>query len=166
MHINMLRYKPMIYALQLALFLLVASTCFAAGVSATGPSPKDKCPVCGMFVAKYPDWTATISFKDAGSSYFDGPKDLFTFYSNLKKYRPSGNAAAMTSITVKDYYTLKQIDARQAWYVIGGDVYGPMGKELIPFAAASDAQAFLKDHKGSRILRFNDINQAVLKSLQ
>jgi nitrous oxide reductase accessory protein NosL len=161
----MSRFMPIIRTLQLTLFLLVASTCYAAGIAATGPSPKDKCPVCGMFVAKYPDWTAAVSFKDAQSSYFDGPKDLFTFYLNIKKYRSSGTDA-ISSMSVKDYYTLKQIDARLAWYVIGGDVYGPMGKELIPFATDSDAKTFLKDHKGSRILRFNDINQAVLKSLQ
>ncbi|MGQ9653410.1 MAG: nitrous oxide reductase accessory protein NosL, partial [Thermodesulfobacteriota bacterium] len=36
------------------------------------PGPKDKCPVCGMFVAKYPDWTAQVLFKDGRSVFFDG----------------------------------------------------------------------------------------------
>ena len=29
------------------------------------PSPKDKCTVCGMFVAKYPDFAAQIAFKES-----------------------------------------------------------------------------------------------------
>ena len=48
-------------------FLLI----FSLSVPALGgekkalkPSPKDRCPVCGMFVAKYPDWVAEIIFKD------------------------------------------------------------------------------------------------------
>jgi copper chaperone NosL len=51
-------------------------------------SGKEKCPVCGMFVSKYPDWVATIQFNDGTHVAFDGPKDLFTYFLNLKKYNP------------------------------------------------------------------------------
>ena len=36
----------------------------AAGKGANSVPPNAKCPVCGMFVVKYPDWTATARFKD------------------------------------------------------------------------------------------------------
>jgi nitrous oxide reductase accessory protein NosL len=60
---------------------------------------------------------------------------------------------------------MKTIDAGSAFFVVGSDVYGPMGKELIPFISRADAEAFKKDHKGKRILRFEDIKPGVIKKL-
>jgi copper chaperone NosL len=142
------------------------STAFAAPPTNLAPSSKDKCPVCGMFVSKYPDWVATVTFKDSTALFFDGAKDLFTWYHNMQKYTPARNQAAISSITVNDYYTLKPIDARQAYFVVGSDVHGPMGKELVPFGKATDAQAFLKDHKGKKALRFNEVTPSILKSME
>ena len=130
------------------------------------PSAGDKCPVCGMFVAKYPNWVASITFKGASALFFDGPKDLFTYYLNPGKYTPGRAPTAITEIQVKDYYTLKRIDARKAFYVIGSDVYGPMGKELVPFEKTGDAEAFMRDHKGKRVVRFKQITPAVMKTLE
>lgn len=143
--------------------LLVIMVSFAA--AATTPTHKDKCPVCGMFVSKYPNWTTTITFKDNSSLFFDGAKDLFTYYHAIKKYTPNKKQSDIAAITVIDYYTLKQIDARSAYFVIGSDVYGPMGHELIPFAKETEAKGFLKDHKGKKVLRLNEISSEVVKGL-
>lgn len=143
------------------LLLLVLTT--SVTHAASSPSPKDKCPVCGMFVAKYPDWVVVATFKDSTTYFFDGAKDFFTWYHNMKKFTPSRNQTAISTIFMRDYYHLKHIDARAAYFVIGSDVYGPMGKELVPFEKQSDAQAFLKDHQGKKILRFNDVTPAILK---
>ena len=145
---------------------LTFSAAFAASPSTSAPTQKDKCPVCGMFVSKYPDWVATVTFKDSTVLFFDGTRDFFTWYHNMQKYSPSRKQAHIASITVNDYYTLKPVDALQAHFVIGSDVYGPMGKELVPFRKLNDAQAFLKDHKGKMVLRFQDITPAILKSLE
>ena len=66
--------------------------------------PKDKCPVCGMFVKKYPDWVSQIVFKDGSYAVFDGAKDLFKYYHGLKKYNPSHAPSDIDSIYVTDYY--------------------------------------------------------------
>jgi copper chaperone NosL len=145
---------------------LSSSGAFAAPPTTPAPLAKDKCPVCGMFVSKYPDWVATVTFKDSSVLFFDGVKDFFTYYHNMQKYTPSRKQADIATITVNDYYTLKPVDARQAHFVFGSDVYGPMGKELVPFGKLNDAHAFLKDHKGKRVLRFSDINPRVLKSME
>ena len=58
-----------------------------------------------------------------------------------------------------------QIDGREAFYVLGSDVYGPMGKELIPFEKETEARGFLKDHGGRSILRYREVTPAVLKLL-
>ena len=146
--------------------LMICCTVIAATVSAPAPATKDKCPVCGMLVAKYPDWVVTVTFKDSTTLFFDGAKDFFTYYHNMKKYSPVRSQDFIVAITVRDYYHLKQVDARKSSFVIGSDVYGPMGKELVPFEKTADAIAFQKDHVGKKILTFKDITPAVLKAME
>ncbi len=137
----------------------------AAGVQGR-PAPGDKCPVCGMFVAKYPDWVGVLVFKDGGVAWFDGAKDLFKFLLKPERYVKGRAAGDVDRVLVTDYYGLKLLDARQAWFVIGSDVFGPMGTELVPFAREADAREFKADHKGTGLLRFDDVGPATLKQLQ
>lgn len=129
------------------------------------PAQKDKCIVCGMFVAKYPDWTAEIIFKDGQVLFFDGGKDLFKFYFNMDKYRPGSDKASVSAIFVTEYYDVTFINAFNAFYVIGSDVYGPMGRELIAFQNEADSKEFFKDHKGKQIIRFNEITPGLIDQL-
>jgi copper chaperone NosL len=129
------------------------------------PSPRDKCPVCGMFVAKYPDFLAEIIFKDGTYAVFDGTKDMFKYYFNLKKYDPKKKVEDIDSVYVTDYYSLALIDGYQALYVIGSDVFGPMGKELIPLEKEADAKEFMKDHRGKAIVKFSDVTHEMVKAL-
>lgn len=145
--------------------LLTVVGVFAANKSAATIPLTAKCPVCGMFVAKYPDWSATALFKDGTTLYYDGPKDMFTHYLNTPRYTPGKRQSDIISLTVKEYYSLTMIDARTAFFVYGSDVYGPMGSELIPFKTAKDAADFKLDHKGKRILRFNEITKQTINSL-
>jgi nitrous oxide reductase accessory protein NosL len=144
----------------------VAAVTGTAGKSLPSSVPAAaKCPVCGMFVAKFPDWTATARFKDGTVSYYDGPKDMFGHYFDTARYTPGKRQGDITALAVKEYYSLAMIDARSAYYVTGSDVYGPMGNELIPFITEKDANSFKLDHKGKRIIRFKDITQQAIKSL-
>jgi nitrous oxide reductase accessory protein NosL len=118
-----------------------------------------------MFVAKYPDFVAEVSFKDGTYAVFDGAKDMFKYYLNLKKYASAKEIEEIASIYVTDYYSLEPIDGLAAWYVVGSDVFGPMGKELIPFGKETDARGFVKDHKGKTLLRFKDVGVELIKGL-
>jgi nitrous oxide reductase accessory protein NosL len=118
-----------------------------------------------MFAAKYPDFLAEIVFKDGSYAVFDGPKDMFKYYFQLKKYNPSKKVEDIDSIYVTDYYSLTLIDGHEACYVTESDIYGPMGKELIPFEKEPDAAEFLKDHKGKSSLRFKEITHDLIKGL-
>lgn len=153
-----------IIAAVVLISVLTAAVVLAAAKGTAVPAGA-KCPVCGMFVAKYPDWTATARFKDGTTYYYDGPKDMFSHYFDTARYTPGRRQADVAALSVKEYYSLKMIDARAAWFVIGSDVYGPMGFELIPFDNEKDAAAFKTDHKGKRILRFNDITRQTVSSL-
>jgi nitrous oxide reductase accessory protein NosL len=128
--------------------------------------PRDKCPVCGMFVARYPEWLAAVRFADGTHAVFDGAKDLFRFLAAPGEYAPQRSAAEVRAILVTDYYAVRQVDARTAWFVLGSDVLGPMGHELVPFEAERDAREFMADHHGRRLLRFGDVTPAVLRELE
>jgi len=121
------------------------------------PGAKDLCPVCGMIVSKYPNWVAVVTWKDGHSHFFDGAKDMFKFLHDLKKYAPGHRQEDIAGIWVTDFYNLERMDARQALFVAGSDVLGPMGHEFVPLANQADADDFLKDHKGRRIYTFKQI---------
>ena len=154
-----------------ALRVIVVTMLLLAGFPLTGETSTisaaktDKCPVCGMFVAKYPDFLAKIIFTDGSYAVFDGAKDMFKYYFNLKKYSAAKEISDIASIAVTDYYEMSSIDGREAWFVIGSDVYGPMGRELMPFAEKADAQGFMKDHSGKKILRFEEVTPDTIKRL-
>ncbi|MBS1160755.1 MAG: putative lipoprotein involved in nitrous oxide reduction [Proteobacteria bacterium] len=129
----------------------------ALAQSVPKPGTKDLCPVCGMIVAKYPNWVAVVTWKDGHSHFFDGAKDLFKFLHDLAKYAPGHRREDIAGIYVTDFYNLEIIDARRALFVAGSDVLGPMGHEFVPLASQADADDFMKDHKGRRVYGFKQI---------
>ncbi len=131
---------------------------------------KEKCPVCGMFVYKYPRWVAQIYFMHNNKEEhlsFDGVKDMMKFYFHPKEWGDYGveSKKDMIKITVTDYYSQKSIDAKKAFYVIGSDIYGPMGHELIPFEYEDEAKTFSMDHKGLKVVKFEDITPSEVHKL-
>ena len=154
------------FFLTLALVLTGAEAPTTAEGAPITATKADKCPVCGMFVAKYPDFLAQIVFTDGSHALFDGCKDMFKYYLDFKKYNAAKNLADIAAIQVTDYYSMMPIDGRTAWYVVGSDVFGPMGRELIPFQQETDAQEFMKDHSGKKLLRFTEITPELMKGLE
>jgi copper chaperone NosL len=142
------------FALALLLSLWAA---LAAAQMPPKPGPKDACPVCGMLVSKYPNWVAAIVYKDGHAHHFDGAKDMFKFWFDPPKYAARHSRDMIASIWVTDYYGLKKIDARKAFYVVGSDVLGPMGHEFVALANKADAEDFMKEHKGVRLLSFEQV---------
>ena len=137
--------------------LLAAWIPLAAAQAIPKPGAKDLCPVCGMLVSKYPNWVAVVTWKDGHAHFFDGAKDMFKFLQDLPKYAPGHRPEEINGIYVTDFYNLERIDARKALFVFGSDVLGPMGHELIPLASQADANDFMKDHKGKKILPFDRV---------
>lgn len=151
--------------LIVALSLAATLAAFAEPVQLSRPGPKDTCPVCGMFVARYPAWVATVQYKDGHAHHFDGAKDLFKYLEDLPRWAPGHDAANIAAIGVTEYYSVSLIDARSAYYVIGSDVLGPMGHELIPLETLDDAREFMADHQGAGILRFDQVAAQLLIKL-
>src|SRR5512135_1038943 len=96
------------------IFMMASITIPHASAAAGTPVPPvstDRCPVCGMFVSKYPAWTAEIVFTDGSYAVFDGTKDMFTYYLDIGKYSPSKKREDIASMYVMDYYAVSFIDA-------------------------------------------------------
>lgn len=127
------------------------------------PSEKERCPVCGMFVVKYPAWLAQVYMENGGTHFFDGVKDMMAFYFEPQKY---GSDSNVTELYVTDYYTQNLIDGTKAFYVVGSDTYGPMGHEFIPFDSMPAAEAFKKDHHGKEILSFDQIKLDLVNEMR
>ena len=125
--------------------------------------PKNaKCPVCGMFVSKYPKWTAQMDHDDK-TYYFDGVKDMMKYYIFDGDFLYE--RSHISQMHVSDYYTLEMIEAKKAFYVLDSDIFGPMGRELIPFKSEKNAQTFLSDHHGKSIVKFDEITDKMLMAL-
>lgn len=148
--------------LVLIIFLQLGLAGFVSAADLTLPGKKDRCPVCGMFVAPYPDWVSTIQFEDGSQLFFDGAKDLFRYYFSLPNKQDSRTREQIAGIYLTDYYSTRLLPVDQLYLVLGSDVYGPMGHELVPVAGKAAAENFLKDHQGTKILRFEQLTPQLL----
>lgn len=154
-------------AVSLGLLLVAPMIPAADDIEAPArPGPRDRCPVCGMFVAPHPEWVAQVRHGDGTTVFFDGCKDLFKYLLSLERYAPEGSRRDVAAVFVTNYYDGELVAARKAYFVIGSDVLGPMGAELVPHRTLEAAEDFMKDHEGRRILRFDEITEPVIRELQ
>ena len=126
--------------------------------------PDDECHVCGMIVEEYsgPKGQAVT---DKQARKFCSVAEMFGWYlqpenqhRNFTLYvhdmrhgswdKPSGEHL---------------IDARQAYFVVASTLQGAMGAALASFADEHAAEQFATE-QGSQVLRFADIDQALLQS--
>jgi nitrous oxide reductase accessory protein NosL len=121
-----------------------------------------KCPVCGMFVSKYPKWAAMMEM-EGKIYYFDGVKDMMKYYIFDGDF--IYDRTKISTIFVSDYYTLEAIPAKEAFYVLDADVFGPMGHELIPFKTQKSAHAFKEEHHGKAVVKFDEITDSMVMAL-
>ena len=148
----------------LAVLMLLALASAAASEPLHPVGPGEKCPVCGMFVASYEQWLAQIVEGNDKALVFDGVKDMMAYYFNSDRY--GGGDLSRAEIWVRNYYTLDYIDGRSAVYVVGSEVLGPMGEELIPFSSRKEAENFKSDHHGTAILSFDQITSSQIMEMK
>lgn len=148
-----------------ALFLMRRESMADGPAAGIAVPDQAKCPVCGMFVAKYPKWAALVEAADGQKFYFDGVKDMMKFLFDPAAYHVKYKTTDFTGMVVTDYYTLEGIPAETAFFVVGSNVFGPMGNELIPFATKKDALVFLEDHAASTVVPFAEITPDLVREL-
>ncbi len=127
--------------------------------------PGVRCPVCGMFPARSPDWAAQVIFDNGDAQFFDSPLSLFMYLQDVERYSPGRSADRIVARYVTDVPSRQWVDAASAWYVHGSSAQGPMRAGNLPaFATRADAQAFAQ-RRGGRVLPFGAIDAALITPL-
>lgn len=116
----------------------------------------DDCQNCGMPSLPFPKWNV-IAKTSTKTAYFCSPRCMFAI-----KFK---NDLKADSVLVSDFYDLQRIEATKAFYVIESDILGSMGHDLVPLKSKTDAETFLKEHKGSKILTFEQVNLQTITDL-
>lgn len=151
----------------LASGLLVAmpTVAAAADLSPQYVQRSARCPVCGMYPYRTPNWTGQIVFNDQTATSFDSPVDMFRFLNNMLLFDKQHKPADIGAIYVADYGTKAWADARKAFFVHGSTARGPMNDPNLPaFATREAADAFAKAN-GGKVLAFREVTREIIKSL-
>lgn len=124
-----------------------------------------RCPVCGMFPARSPDWAAQVIFANGDAHFFDSPLSLFLYLANVPRYSAGRSASDIVARYVTDGAGGGWTDAANAHYVHGSSALGPMRAGNLPaFASVQDAERFAAA-RGGQVLAFAAVDAALLASL-
>ena len=172
---------PQDVALETDLCLVAPATPYdpASGLAPTEARtvPREaRCPVCGMFPARAPDWAAQIIFDDGDAHFFDSPLSLFMYLHDMARYGAGRQAQQIVAQYVTDAGRppvgpdgmapkSRWIDARTAFYVHGSSAKGPMRAGNLPaFASREAAQAFAAS-RGGVVLAFDGVDAPLIARL-
>ena len=136
-------------------FLLGASATTALLLAACAKK-EARCKNCGMKIDPASQWRAELVGQDGSIIAFDTPRCA------LQSWR-SGKTPAK-SLRVQDYYDRQAKDGADVRFVIGGDVVGPMGPDLVPVDPARVSK-FIQDHAADRALKLDEITPEVLGAI-
>jgi nitrous oxide reductase accessory protein NosL len=119
-----------------------------------------------MLVAAHADWLAQVVAENGETYFFDGAKDLFRFLIDPEFEQSRATMSEAAAIYVTSYYEREAIDARAALFVVGSEVIGPMGAELVPHSTREAAEEFTRDHRGKVIVTFDEVTADLLAGLR
>ena len=119
-----------------------------------------------MRTAPFTNWHTQIVYADKSNDLFCGVKCLMAFIIEPEKYSGSRRPDEKSRFFARDYYTQKWHDMKTMTFVLGSDVLGPMGKDLVPFSDEKSAQTFLEDHRGEAMLEFEQITPELIRRLR
>ena len=102
-------------------------------------------------------WRADLVMSDGTMVHFDTPRCALTAWR-------TGRVSA-TSIRVQEYYGRQWCDGSDVRFIVGSDVLGPMGADLVPVDRAH-ADKFAEDHQAARPLALDAITSDLLAELK
>jgi copper chaperone NosL len=138
----------------------VISACGAAFALLFAAACKSKtearCKHCGMRIDPASPWRTELVGNDGTVIAFDTPRCA------LQSWR-AGTTPAKT-IRVQEYYDRQTRDGADVRFIVGGDVLGPMGPDLVPVDPPR-ASKFIQDHSADRALRLDEVTPQVLSAI-
>jgi nitrous oxide reductase accessory protein NosL len=120
-------------------------------------SPGDRCPVCGMTVIRYPKFNCAIQLKNSDTYYFCTTGCMVRSWMHPEIYLGTARDMLERPI-IREYFSGRQMDARDTILVYGSDVIGPMGPALVPVLDERHLKAFKNRHGGKTQVLLKDLN--------
>jgi len=128
--------------------------------------PKDaRCPVCGMYPARTPQWAGQLIFSNGDAHFFDSPLSLYLYLNAVPRYSPGRSASEIAATYVTDTETGQWTPAGQAFYVHGSTALGPMRNGNLPAFANKRAAEQFAQQRGGTVRVAGDITPALLSAL-
>jgi copper chaperone NosL len=123
------------------------------------PTEKDSCTVCGMYPAKYPKHKCQIWAMNGSTLHFCSTQCMVNFNAEPAKYvkEPSKTKMAWVTLFSDGMYE----SAFGAYYVVGTEIQGPMGKEAFPFKLKENAEDYVTAN-GGKIVNFPELTPALV----
>lgn len=139
---------------------IVMAIAFTMSLHAEGmvASKDERDLMCGMQPYKDPRWMSEIELTNGKKLHFVSVKCMMLFYYKNDKWHdlelklPKEKYEHIKELKIQDYNTLKIVDAKKAFYVYGGHIMSPKGDDLVPFEYEKDAQNYMKENGGNKIL--------------
>ena len=150
------------------------------------------CAKYGIDTSAHPEFRAYARLKDGSALAFASPKAMFAYFfesgssganfseasagaNSASKNTASGNLGESNStnanfgdaeLYVTDYASGEILRAQDAFYVFGSVLQSARGDDLITFARLRDAQDFMREKKGHKILQFREISAKLIDYLR
>ena len=150
------------------------------------------CAKYGIDTSAHPEFRAYARLKDGSALAFASPKAMFAYFFEgenlsgnngaasaeenlMSKNSASGNLGESNStnanfggaeLYVTDYASGEILRAQDAFYVFGSVLQSARGDDLITFARLRDAQDFMREKKGHKILQFREISARLIDYLR
>jgi len=124
------------------------------------PGPSDRCPLCGMFPAKWPESAAGMRLVDGRTFYFCCNGCLLQAWRRPRTHLGI-EIDQIAAMTVLNTFTGKPTDASKAVFVAGSDLVGPMGQEIAAFSNREEATAFRNRHGGRLVFELSHLDDAL-----
>ncbi len=150
------------------------------------------CAKYGIDTSAHPEFRTYARLKDGSALAFASPKAMFAYFfegknlsgnnggtsaeENLMSKNPAnGNFGEANStntnfggaeLYVTDYASGEILRAQDAFYVFGSVLQSARGDDLITFARLRDAQNFMREKKGHKILQFREISARLIDYLR
>ncbi len=143
------------------------------------------CDVCGMVIPNHPGPSTEVFYADRQPSGHDNPArfdstwEAFQYDFERRDRGWKRRAFYVTDYSSVDYELLTEggdtlisthptaeafVDASSVTFVVGSDVNGAMGKDLVAFSKRADAESFSQDH-GGKLAQFGDVTPGMVEQL-
>lgn len=130
--------------------------CTGASDEAAAQTSSARCAGCGMRVTRGDAFSSGATQADGHEVMFDSPKCMFRWLGQ----HPDARDPWCT-----EHLSRAQRPARELSFVMGTDIDGPMGRDLVPVDTRAHAEELMRSHRGTQILTFAEVTQPIVDQL-